>query len=349
MTSLKEIFEVCDNKPIAFIIKGSPDPDAIASSLALLAYYRSIGGEGKIYHEDYVSHSSNKAMINILDIQLVSREKDTAIEEEYYVVCDHCDPYLPGINHSKCLLHIDHHKTDEKAENGHTSIIEYDAGSCSTIITRLLNDMDFFSLSANVSTVATALVYGIKTDTDNLDGAREKDWEAMKVLSQYKNKDELRKISNQKISVQAAEILKTAMANEKKEQGWLYSGVGFLQETYRDAIAQVADEFNRRQGADYILVYGIIEKAEGSVVEGSIRSTDAGFDVDSFARQFSSNAGGRKYKGGFQIPLDFWATCERRELLEELVKTCIEGKIVQILGTSTTTTKKKKKTGKDDD
>lgn len=334
--NLKQIFDPAENKPVAFIIKGSPDPDAIASSLALLTFYRSIGGDGTIYHSDAISHPANKAMINILDIQM-AESSIASIAEEYYVICDHADPAVGDL---KCLLHVDHHKIEATEEElSIPQIIEYDAGSCSSIITRLLHEEDFLSSCANAAQIATALAYGIKTDTDNLDMAREKDWDAMKVLSQYINKDDLKKIANQKISPQAAEVLKKAWACEEAAQNWLYAGVGFLQETYRDSIAQVADEMMRRQGYDCVLVYGIIEKSSGTVVEGSIRSTDAGFDTDAFVKQFSKSAGGRKYKGGFQIALDFWSDCEDRELLETFVNTTIKGKLQSILGTS----KKKKK------
>jgi nanoRNase/pAp phosphatase (c-di-AMP/oligoRNAs hydrolase) len=342
MKNLKQIFEMCELKPVAFCIKGSPDPDSIASSFALLNYYKSLGGDGKIYHEDYVSHSANKAMINILDIQLT--EKPNAIQEEYYVICDHADPSIEASCKSKCLLHIDHHKSEALAvENVPLNyFIEYDAGACSSIVTRLLDDVDFFaSGDSQLSSMATALCYGIKTDTDNFDGAREKDWEAMSTLSQFKNKDSLQKMTKSRISAQTSDVLKTALSHEKTEQNWLYAGVGFLQETYRDSIALVADEMLRRQGIDNVLVYGIIERESGSTVEGSIRSIDAGFEMDSFVKQFSDNSGGRKYKGGFQIPLGFWASCKNKDLLEEMVRTSIEDKLKTILGTAISIKKKK--------
>jgi nanoRNase/pAp phosphatase (c-di-AMP/oligoRNAs hydrolase) len=345
MKNLKQIFELCELKPVAFCIKGSPDPDSIASSFALLSYYRSLGGDGKIYHEDYVSHSANKAMVNILDIQLT--EKAQPIQEEYYVVCDHADPVVEANCKAKCLLHIDHHKSDSVAADPPIAqFVEYDAGACSSIITRLLQEVNFFaSGDGNLSPIATALCYGIKTDTDNFDGAREKDWEAMSVLSQFKNKDSLQKMTKSRISAQTSDVLKTALSHEKTEQNWLYAGVGFLQETYRDSIALVADEMLRRQGIDNVLVYGIIERESGSTVEGSVRSIDAGFEIDGFVRQFSDNAGGRKYKGGFQIPLGFWASCKNRDLLEDMVATCIEDKLKLILGTAITSSKKKQHKG----
>jgi len=338
LSKLKQVFEPI-KAPIAFVIKGSPDPDAIASSLALCSYYQALGGEGTIYYEDQVSHSTNKAMINILDINLVATKlKD--IKEDFYVICDHQNPDI-GLDMSKCILHIDHHK-DAAGDWDHAQeeIIETDAGSCSTIITRLLGEVDFLANAKTSQQIATALSYGVKTDTDNLDSAREKDWDAMKTLSQFCNQDNLRKITSSRIPPQTIKVLKAALAAEKQNSNWLYAGVGFLQEAYRDSIALVADELIRRQGVDHVLIYAIIEKEEGSSIQGSVRSIDAGFDMDGFVRSFSENAGGRKYKGGFEIPLGFLATCENRELLEEITTSTVEGKINTIL--STTSTKKEK-------
>lgn len=341
INSLDQVFEKCNNKPVAFMIKGSPDPDAIASSLALLSYYQSVGGEGTIYHEDYVSHTANKAMLNVLDIRIKERQKGDPLEEDFYVVCDHTDPEFEGVDLSKCILHVDHHKGDIDPPENCKTIIEHDVGACSSLITLALGN-EFFSNISNASQLATALCYGIKTDTDNLDAAREKDYDAMKILANYSSKDNLQKITKSRISTQTAEVFKTALTNEKMEQNWIHTGVGFLQETYRDSIAQVADELMRRQGVDSVLVYGIIEKAEGPVVEGSIRSIDAGFDIEGFVKNFSESSGGRKYKGGFTIPLGFWGKCNDREKMEEYVNLCMEDTLRSVLGTASTGSKKKK-------
>lgn len=343
--NLKVIFEALNQKPLAFIIKGSPDPDAIASSLALLSYYQSLGGDGEIYHEDYVSHSANKAMINILDIKIQEAEFKQ-LNPQYYVITDHCNPYIEGIDISKCVLHIDHHKENHEGESkpSITQIIEYDAGACSSIVTKLLNEVDYFNSGANsVSQVATALAYGIRTDTDNLDAARAKDYDAMKILSQYTNKENLQKITRSRISTQTADVLKKALMAEKNEQNWLYAGVGFLQETYRDSIASVADELMRRSGTDSVLVYAIIEKHGEHAVEGSVRSIDASFDMDSFVKAFSNSAGGRKYKGGFKIPLGVLSCCPNQEQLEEVVNSSIENKLKSVLSTNTKAKAKNKK------
>ena len=344
--NLKTIFESLNHKPVAFLIRGSPDPDAIASSLALLSFYQDLGGSGQIYREDYISHSANKVMINILDIK-IQEIKFKDLDTEYYVIVDHSNPHIDGHAISKCILHIDHHKEHKeegKDENklSNAQIIEYDAGACSSIVTKLLDEAEFFSSgNASVSQVATALTYGIKTDTDNFDAARPKDYDALKILSLYSNRESLQKITRSRISTQTADVLKKALSAEKTDQNWLYAGVGFLQSTYRDSIASVADELLRRTGIDHVLVYAIIEKSGSAMVEGSVRSIDPGFDMEGFVKDFSDNSGGRKYKGGFQIPLGFWASCPNQEMLEEFVRSTLEGKLKGILGTNTKKQKKR--------
>lgn len=344
MKLLKDIFSKIEQKPVAFIIKGSPDPDAIAGSLALLCYYQALGGTGKMYYDSYVSHTNNKAMINILGIQMekVSTFQEINTKYEFYIVVDHATATVEGLDLSKCILHVDHHKEKEKdkEESLHAQclhVIEGDAGASSTIVTRLLSEVDFFqSNHPDVERVATALMYGIRSDTDNLDGAGPKDWDAMRILAHHSSKSDIKKITKSRITAQTAEILKKALANEQEEQGWLYAGVGYLQDSYRDSIATVADELMRRSGIEHVFVYAIIEKSTGNmVVEGSVRSVDPGMDLDSFVKSFSDNAGGRKYKGGFQIPLGFWGTCPNREILSDFVQETVEAKFLSILNTST--------------
>jgi len=348
---LQEVFEPIIDDPVAFIIKGSPDPDAIASSLALLAYYESLGGSGKILYNAYVSHSNNKAMINVLGIQMEKITPDSFADlknkYKHYVVVDHSSFSVEGFDPSACLLHIDHHKEaleekkkkktssteDAEVENYPHQIIELDAGACSSIVTRLLKEEGFFEKnSRDLERVATSLVYGVRSDTDNLDNAGPKDYEAMQILSKHCSRADVKKITQTRITSQTAHVLKKAYEVMKEESSWLYAGVGFLQENYRDSIATVADEMMRHAGIEHTLIYAIIEREDGSsVVEGSVRSIDTGMDLDGFARAFSDNAGGRKHKAGFQIPLSFWGTCSNRELLSSFVTETVEEKFRSIL------------------
>ena len=337
---LSEILKPLLPNPIALIIKGSPDPDVIASSLAVLSYYEAIGGAGKIFYSSYISHSSNKAMVNILGIGMEKVDNFTNVNEtfKHYIVLDHSDPCVQGLDLAKLRLHIDHHKEheDKSLEDfNYVEMIELDAGASSTIVTRLLEKEDYFkSGGTDIERVATALAYGIRSDTDNLDSGNPKDWEAMRILAQYASKGDVRKMTKSRITAQTAHVLKKAYEVEKEEQGWLYAGIGFLQETYRDSIAIVADELMRRQGIEHVLVYAIIEKESGSlVIEGSVRSLDAGTDLAGFVKAFSENSGGRKHKAGFQIPVGFLSECPNKEALDNLVRQTIEAKFQSILST----------------
>lgn len=340
MGKLQKVFEPIVDDPVAFIIKGSPDPDAIAGSLALLSYYESLGGSGKIYYNSYISHSNNKAMVNVLGLSMEKVEDFSSLNDKYkhYVIVDHSNPSVEGISEEKCLLHVDHHKEDERKKKKQvefTQIIELDAGSCSSIIVHLLNEEGYFSkANSDLEKVTTALAYGVRTDTDNLDSASAKDYKALEVIAKYYNKPDLKKISKARITSQTTHVLRKAYEVMKDESNWCYAGVGFLQETYRDSIATVADELMRHIGIDHVLVYAIIEREDGPpVVEGSVRSEDAGMDLDAFVKSFSDNAGGRKHKAGFRIPLGFWGTCTDKELLSRFVTESVEGKFKSILST----------------
>ena len=70
-------------------------------------------------------------------------------------------------------------------------------------------------------------------------------------------------------------------------------------------------------------------------MEGSVRSVDPGMDLHAFVKSFSDNAGGRKHKGGFQVPLGFWGTCPDKEMLFSFVQETIESKFLSILSTTT--------------
>lgn len=343
--------KMAENKKILVVIKGYPDPDSIASSLAFsyIAGFYSI--ETVILHFDEISHQENKALVKKLGIEMIQYDSGFDFAPyDYMVFSDTQTTDLPIElpNHLKPLMLVDHHKNLGIKDAIFTDIRE-NAGSTCAIYTEYLiqGPVNLEAGDQDAVRLATALMHGIRSDTDNFMNATEIDFLAAAYLGHLTDRDLLSVISHQSVSAQTMDITQTALQNKDIKGTYLFSGVGFVREEDRDGIAQAADYLLRREGIETVIVYGIIG---GKFIDGSLRTTSHTLDPDKWIKDLFgvSNegkpyGGGRRDKGGFQLPLCVFSRCKDKELLWQVTKHTIEDIFYQKIGISREIETEKKK------
>ena len=185
--------------------------------------------------------------------------------------------------------------------------------------------------------LATALAYGIRSDTEDLVRATPEDLEALSWVQSSVDLDILASLAHASITPHTMEIIETALAAGQVEGTLVFAGVGHVRDDDRDAIGQTADFLLRREGIATAIVYGVVG---GDTIDGSLRTRSATFDPDDWLKEtFGSDpqtgrpyGGGRRGAGGFQVPLGILTTCPNRDLLWEVVKNTIEDRIRTRLG-----------------
>jgi nanoRNase/pAp phosphatase (c-di-AMP/oligoRNAs hydrolase) len=112
--------------------------------------------------------------------------------------------------------------------------------------------------------------------------------------------------------------------------------VGLVRAQDRDAIGQAADFLVRREGIRTVITYGLVD----GFIDGSLRTTDPSLDPAAWLREAFGvgplglpYGGGRRGKGGFQIPLGPLATCCDQKALWKVCKDTVESTIRRQLGT----------------
>ena len=108
----------------------------------------------------------------------------------------------------------------------------------------------------------------------------------------------------------------------------MFAGVGYVREEDRDGIGQCADYLLHREGIDTVIVYGVVGN---EWIDGSLRTRSHTLDPDRWIKDVFGQdkngqfyGGGRKDKGGFQIPLGVFANVSDKELLWILIKKTID-------------------------
>ena len=140
-----------------------PDADSLGSAFALFSYLRENGKNTKIIYsgKSVITKSNLLKMIDLLDIPIEFVEKMPPIKVLLMVDCQYGEGNVTKFEAQR-IYQIDHHSD---SENGYPGEIMSNLGSCSTLVSFLLQN-EGFSIPQKVS---TALYYGLYTDTSGFE------------------------------------------------------------------------------------------------------------------------------------------------------------------------------------
>ena len=285
---------------LLILLQDDPDPDAIASALAL----RTLLGRNKtsapIATFGGVTRPENRAMIKILEIEVEVIEAGDVDAYDMVAMVD-VQPSFFEERLGVVDLVIDHHP-EEAPVRAHLKDVRPSYGATSTILTEYLR-----AAEVKVSQkLATALLYGIKSDTLHLErGATRADMEAFAYLYLLANHNALRRIERPELPGDALEVLAQGIARRELVDGVLFSHLGPV--AYVDLIPQFADFFLQVEGVEWSVVSGIV----GGDLHVSVRNVgyirSAGEVVRS-AFGALGGAGGHRAMAKAVIHLGDWRT-----------------------------------------
>jgi nanoRNase/pAp phosphatase (c-di-AMP/oligoRNAs hydrolase) len=339
---LKHLLQSHKGEHHLIAIRGYPDPDSIASAMAHAYICQCFNIQATIMYFDDISHQENRALVKKLAIEMERyTEHKTFANFDHISTVDAQTIELPtDIKRVPILSVVDHHKTQNNHLDPAFLDIREDAGSTCSIYAEYLasNIVPFSTDNPVCNKIASALLYGIRTDTDNYLLAREIDYKAAAFLAPYADHDLLMSISMQSISPRTMEITQRAYANKVIADTFLIAGVGYVRDEDRDSIGQAADYLLRREGIDTVICYGIVNN---QFVDGSLRTRSDVVDPDRFIKELLSTdaygtpyGGGRNDKGAFKIHLGPFAHCGDRDLLWRMVQRTIEDLFFNKIGIS---------------
>ncbi|MGA1871958.1 MAG: DHH family phosphoesterase [bacterium] len=328
------------DKNILIILRGAPDPDGISSALCHKVILKMWGINSTILYVEEVSHQENRALLKLLDIQLTVYHPGFPFEDYSAIsLVDTQKPDFKLIDLVKDMTTasiVDHHDQVDSL-NAAFIDIRKNVGATATIYAEYLKDLDLLdNLKEEHVSISTALIHGIRVDTDNLILAKENDYLSMGYLSKYADTDLLNKISQQKLSPTTMDIIFQAYQYKNIYENFLLAPAGIVRRDDRDAIPQAADFLLKRVGIDTVLVYGIV----GEYIDCSFRTTSdvvqpEKFIEETFPDVLQGEYGGRSYKGGFRLSLGIFKsliTGDDKEALSHMVDRYINKQIINKLG-----------------
>jgi len=240
---------------LPILIHEDPDPDAIASALALRVVLRRRPATAPIVTlGKETMRPENRRMLELLGLQVTRVTRRELAGFPRLLAADFQPPRLhrehPGLGV------VDHHPR----RPGLAAVLEDirpEYGAVSTIVTEYLRVDDEARIGRRL---ASALLYGIKTDTDVLTrGASAADVEAYAFLQARVDRELLYRIEWPSYDAEAARAIGRALAGLRADGSVVVAHLGALDPAHAHIIADVADFCLEVEGACWVAVGAVIE------------------------------------------------------------------------------------------
>ncbi len=244
---LNDVLEVHRGETHIIAIQDFPDPDAIASAFAHQLICLNYDIEVDIVYGGRISHQQNIALVKLLNIGLIRYSESfdfSRYQGSVFIDNQGATTILTKKleNYSiKPIIVVDHHERAGLLNPEFADIRKI--GATATIYTSYLRHgmIELDKSDSLHSRCATALMHGIRSDTNDFIRAKEHDLLAASYLSNYYNPNLLSEIVNQARSKKVMDIIEKALANRVIKDNYSVSGIGYLRQEDRDAISQAAD------------------------------------------------------------------------------------------------------------
>jgi len=250
LEQLRKLFD--DAESVLILLQDDPDPDAIASGLALRQVLGRNRQTAPLGSFGRVTRPENIAMVKLLEIEIEKMTPHRLEQFDRIALVDLQPPHLSNPP-EKIDLVIDHHP-EQFTYKSAMKDIRPGYGATATILLEYL-----LCAASNIGTrLATAMLYGIKSDTFLL--AREvNEWdvEAFSYLYPLANQNLMRRIERPELPPAALDALSVALKNRKVVDKVAFVHLGRVERD--DLIPQMADFSLCFEGIEWAFVSGIYE------------------------------------------------------------------------------------------
>jgi nanoRNase/pAp phosphatase (c-di-AMP/oligoRNAs hydrolase) len=299
--NLEGLFEALNGVTSLLILThNNPDPDAIASALALQhVLNEKLGVNSRIAYQGIIGRAENRALVHYLNYPL---QPFSSLDQSQLVPVALVDAQPSAGNvtlrpQSGVVIVIDHHELYEPKAVANFTDLRPELGATSTILVEYLQAAGL----EPTPPLATALFYGIKTNTMGLGrNADPADTAAYLYLQARIDVKALAKIEQAQVPVNYFKSFEAALRT-----AWIYgdvviSSLGPID--YPDLTAEMADLLLRLERSQWVICMGLYEDVLILSVRTHNRRGGAGQLIQAIVKD-RGRCGGHGAIAGGQVPL----------------------------------------------
>jgi nanoRNase/pAp phosphatase (c-di-AMP/oligoRNAs hydrolase) len=307
------------------ILQDFPDPDALSCAWTYQLIAQQYDIKCDIIYAGTLSHQENIALVKLTNLpaqrwtQQTLKTKDLSSYQGFVLIDNQgtTSGLMSPVQQAgiPLVVVVDHHSLQSDLKSEFMDVRPH-VRATATIFTQYLQS-GLLTLDSSINQhvkCATALMHGLRSDTNRLMQAQEEDFMAAAYLSRFYDAQLLNAILQANRSKRVMDVIERALKNRIVQNNFSIAGVGYIRYDDRDAIPQAADFLVTEENVHTAVVYGIVhdEDDELEVVIGSLRTTKLTLDPDEFIKEaFGQDStgrffgGGRTSAGGFEVPMGF--------------------------------------------
>lgn len=281
---------------LLIVMQNNPDPDAIAAACALRELAnRTAGVNCRLAYGGTIGRAENRELVHYLGFAFHPFSEVSPLKSDLIALIDTQpaagnNPLPEGIEPD---IIIDHHPAI-KASRGVTFVdIRENYGATSTILWEYLREA---KIKPDMP-IATALLYGIRSDTQDLGReATQTDIEAIESLYPLANKRMLGQIQQGRVPSAYYQMLTTALTNTRQYGHCLICNIGSIDNA--DMIGEVADLLLRHEEVDWVMCYGFCDSQMLISFRTQDNSLSAGDVAHKVVNKLGTGGGHDRMAGG---------------------------------------------------
>ena len=268
---------------VPILIHNDPDPDAVSSALAVVKLLDGSPARTPIVTLDPITRPENRRMAELLHIGVTQITRDELMRFDRVITVDTQPDGLQEDGKPRFAV-IDHHppEDDYVAE---FSDIRPEYGATATMMTEYLRAADEKLINRSL---ATALLFGIRTDTDTLArGVTAADVAAYAWLQSRADAQLVRRFERPSYTYRAAGAFGDALANAAFDHELVVGHLGELSAEESHVLADLADFCLTIENVTWVVVSAAID---GQLIL-TIRHTGTGAGAGTLARAIAELGG----------------------------------------------------------
>ncbi len=249
--TLQELFA----KEQRWLILVNADPDALGSAMALKRIMSYRVAEVGIAHVNEITRPDNLAMIRYLNIPTQRLTPTMGDQYNRFALVDSQPHHHPDFARFTFSIVLDHHPlVESKPVIADFKEIKPEYGACCTLLTEYIHNLDI----KPGKRLATALMYGIKSDTASFDRHFcDVDARAFRYLAKHSDHNLLRKITRSEFRLEWLDYFSEAFSrlHIRKQGAHVYLG----EVDNPDILVILADFFLRIHEINWATVAGVFD------------------------------------------------------------------------------------------
>lgn len=222
---------------VPILIHNDPDPDAVSSALGVMKLLGGSAERTPIVTLDPMTRPENRRMADLLRIKVTQITRDELLRFERVITVDTQPDGLQQNGRPRYAV-IDHHPP-ERDYTAEITDIRPQYGATATMLTEYLRAADERLVT---KPLATALLFGIRTDTDTLiRGVTAADVAAYAWLQTHADVQLVRRFERPSYSRRMAGAFGSALAQAEYDDELIVAHLGELEDSESHVLADLAD------------------------------------------------------------------------------------------------------------